>query len=152
MNRRQFLQVATGTTVVGLAGCIGRGSQASGDYDIGMSASAFRPDTHRVEVGTTVVWKNTSKQGHTVTAYGDDIPSAAEYFASGGFDSQEEAESAYLEASGDRGVLGADEEFTHEFTMPGTYDYYCIPHENAGMLGKIVVESAGTASGNSTDS
>jgi hypothetical protein len=24
-------------------------------------------------------------------------------------------------------------------TEPGVYDYYCIPHEHAGMVGRIVV-------------
>ncbi len=29
-------------------------------------------------------------------------------------------------------------------TVPGVYDYFCIPHEMAGMLGRIVVASPGT--------
>jgi plastocyanin len=27
-------------------------------------------------------------------------------------------------------------------TVPGVYDYYCIPHEAAGMVGRIVVGNA----------
>jgi hypothetical protein len=30
-----------------------------------------------------------------------------------------------------------------ELTEPGVYDYFCIPHEHAGMVGRIVVGSPG---------
>jgi hypothetical protein len=37
-------------------------------------------------------------------------------------------------------------EFEHTFDVPGTYDYYCIPHRLMGMVGRIVVgEPAGPA-------
>jgi plastocyanin len=29
--------------------------------------------------------------------------------------------------------------FTVTFNEPGVYDYYCLPHEHAGMVGRIVV-------------
>ncbi|WP_214876729.1 plastocyanin/azurin family copper-binding protein [Paraburkholderia strydomiana] len=29
--------------------------------------------------------------------------------------------------------------FEVTFTEPGVYDYYCLPHEHAGMVGRIVV-------------
>lgn len=29
--------------------------------------------------------------------------------------------------------------FTATFSQPGVYDYYCLPHEHAGMVGRIVV-------------
>lgn len=32
-----------------------------------------------------------------------------------------------------------DGSFTATFTQPGVYDYYCRPHEHAGMIGRIVV-------------
>ncbi len=31
------------------------------------------------------------------------------------------------------------ENFTLTLTEPGVYDYYCMPHEDAGMVGRIVV-------------
>ncbi len=34
--------------------------------------------------------------------------------------------------------------FEWTFTVPGVYDYYCIPHELAGMVGRIVVALPGT--------
>jgi plastocyanin len=138
MNRRRFLTAATGVaTGVGLAGCVGGSAQPSDEYDIGMSVSAFKPSSLTVSVGETVVWRNTSKQGHTVTAYGDQIPEDAAFFASGSFDSEAAARAEYENSSA--GVLGANEEFEHEFTIPGSYAYFCLPHERVGMAGTIEV-------------
>jgi plastocyanin len=32
------------------------------------------------------------------------------------------------------------EVYRHMFTIPGTYRYFCMPHESSGMLGQVVVE------------
>jgi plastocyanin len=139
MNRRTFLRVTAGVGMAsGIAGCVGGSAQSASEYDIGMSASEFRPASLTVSAGTTVVWRNTSKQGHTVTAYVDGIPEDAEYFASGGFDSEDEARNGYANSSA--GVLGAGETFEHEFRRSGTYAYVCLPHERVGMAGTIDVE------------
>ena len=37
--------------------------------------------------------------------------------------------------------------FEHVFTVPGVYDYFCKPHEMAGMVGRIVVGNAGDGPG-----
>ncbi|MGB3027569.1 plastocyanin/azurin family copper-binding protein [Paradevosia shaoguanensis] len=39
----------------------------------------------------------------------------------------------------DSDYLLPDESFSVTFTVPGVYDYYCVPHEHAGMVGRIVV-------------
>jgi plastocyanin len=39
----------------------------------------------------------------------------------------------------DSGYLLPGESFQAMLTVPGVYDYYCIPHEMAGMVGRIVV-------------
>ncbi len=136
MDRRVFLStVASVGTTVAIAGCIGGSAQE--DYDIGMSTNRFRPNTFEVEPGTTVVWQNTSKQGHTITAYGDDIPDEAEYWASGGFDSESDAREAWRSSTG--GLITQGKTFEHEFTTLGTHSYVCIPHEADGMSGAIVV-------------
>lgn len=36
-------------------------------------------------------------------------------------------------------LLLPDESFAVTLTVPGVYDYYCIPHEESGMVGRIVV-------------
>ena len=38
-----------------------------------------------------------------------------------------------------------NETFTVTLTVPGVYDYFCIPHELAGMVGRIVVSDPGAA-------
>ena len=58
-----------------------------------------------------------------------------EYFASGGADSEEAARDLIADS------LIAEGE-TYELTLdePGTYEYFCVPHEDSGMTGTIVVE------------
>jgi len=139
MKRRAYLAAVGSATAAGLSGCtvLGFGSDGGGDYDIGMSANAFRPDTYEVSVGDTVVWQNTSSRGHSVTAYEDAIPEDAAYFASGGYESQSEAEDAWTDSTG--GNIQRGETFEYTFEVAGEYGYYCIPHESMGMDGTIVV-------------
>lgn len=63
-------------------------------------------------VGTTVTWRNVGIQSHDVHA------------RDGTFNSP------LLEPGGT---------FTHTFTTPGTYMYYCAPHEGDGMTGAIEI-------------
>jgi len=136
MHRRAFLASGVGLAAA-LAGCGAQGD-ASGDYDVGMSTDSFRPATLTIGVGETVVWRNTSKQGHTVTAYEDEIPEEATYFATGGFDSQSAAEDAWV---GDiEGRLAQGETYEHMFEVAGDHPYFCIPHETVGMAGVVTVE------------
>jgi plastocyanin len=140
MDRRAFLRAAGPAAVIGIAGCSNTSettTDADMEYDVGMSAAAFRPETLRVEPGTTVRWKNTSKQGHSVTAYEDGVPDGAQYFASGGFDSEEQAREAWGSSAG--GTLFEGQTFEHTFEVRGEYSYFCIPHERAGMVGTVVV-------------
>lgn len=37
--------------------------------------------------------------------------------------------------------------FEHTFSVPGVYDYFCKPHEMAGMVGRIVVGDPGDGPG-----
>jgi plastocyanin len=86
----------------------------------------FDPIGIYVEPGTTVRWV-VRENVHTTTAYhpGNDrhslrIPESAVPWDSG-----------YLVHPGDH--------FDVTLTVPGVYDYYCVPHEGAGMVGRIVV-------------
>ncbi len=36
-------------------------------------------------------------------------------------------------------VLQPGEQFAVTFNVPGVYDYFCAPHEQAGMVGRLVV-------------
>lgn len=90
----------------------------------------FEPATVTITAGETVEWRNVSNIRHTVTADPAEandqdhvhLPDGADPFNSG-----------YVEP-------GAS--WRHTFEVPGTYHYFCIPHEAAGMLGQVVVEEA----------
>jgi plastocyanin len=88
----------------------------------------FDPAEQTVPVGSTVIWTNTSSIQHTVT----DDASKAEDKTHAGLPQGAEA--------WDSGMLDPGKTFQHVFTVPGTYHYFCIPHESAGMLGTIVVQ------------
>ncbi|WP_256687440.1 cupredoxin domain-containing protein [Halococcus qingdaonensis] len=136
MNRRAFLTASVGVAV-GLTGCIGS-SREQPDYDIGMSSSDFLPeDDFEPRVGEPVVWYNTGSRTHTVTAYQSRIPDAATFFASGGFDGEGAAREAWNTGGG--GGIASGETYKHTFEVAGTYNYFCIPHEPTGMVGKFTV-------------
>ena len=89
------------------------------------SSVGFDPIGIRIAPGQVVRWVNEANV-HTTTAYHPAhdrqlrIPQAAEPWDSG-----------YLVEP------GASFEITLE--EPGSYDYFCRPHEAAGMVGRIVV-------------
>jgi plastocyanin len=136
MDRRAFLAAAG--VGVGLAGCTAIADLAEEDHDIGMSAHAFLPDEFVVEVGETVIWENTGSRAHTVTAYDGGQPEGAAYFATGGFESEAVArEDWYADRAGS---IYTGDRFEHTFEVAGAHQYYCIPHERGGMVGRVVVE------------
>jgi len=105
MHRRRFLRrigAAGGVAATtALAGCSSVGGEPG--YDVGMVADGYRPAELTVAVGDTVVWENTSARTHTVTAYEGGIPEAADYFASGGFDDEKTARTAWWQRLRRRG-------------------------------------------------
>lgn len=137
MDRRTFL--ATGVmSGVALAGCLEGSGEPTGDYDVGMTIDSFRPETLTVDAGTTVEFRNTSSHTHTVTAFQGSYPEDAEYWASGGFESRDEAEDAWKSDRG--GAIEQGESYEHAFEQPGSHGYFCIPHLDADMVGQIDVE------------
>jgi len=98
---------------------------------------AYEPKKIQVEAGTTVTFENVGSIGHTVTAYEDEIPDGADYFASGGFDSLQAAKDGY--SNGQEGNIPEGESYEVTLETTGTYEYYCIPHEMNGMVGTIKV-------------
>lgn len=141
MKRRAFLALASAGATTSLAGCFDGSAAATGDNRVTMTQVKFRPEELTVPVGATVTFENTSSHSHTVTASG--LPDAAdesEYFASGGFDDYDAAKAAWDARSG--GILEPGDSYENTFTTPGRYDYVCIPHLRADMVGAIVVEPA----------
>jgi len=144
-SRREFLKVG-GVALVGLGFLSSR--RAAGAARLGarlrsavalevieMRSNAlgsrvwFDPIGLYVEPGATVRWI-VRENVHTATAYhprNDShslrIPERAVPWDSG-----------FLVHPGDH--------FDVTLTVPGVYDYYCMPHEAAGMVGRIVVGSS----------
>jgi len=140
MNRRSVLASGALAVAGALSGCLAVFNSASGagdDYDVGMGDSAYEPAEVTVDVGDTVVWKNTSGRAHTVTAYDTGVPEGGTYFASGGFDDEQAARDAWTRGAG--GIVTGDT-YEHTFETAGEYEYVCIPHERQEMIGTVVVE------------
>lgn len=107
------------------------------DHVVDSKAVVFEPETLEVSQGDTVAWVYTAGEPHSVTAYGDGIPDDAEYWASGGFSSEEEAREGWENG---KGAITEGTYYEHTFETKGTHEYVCIPHEMAGMVGEVVVE------------
>ena len=134
-DRRAILRFSSGVLVGTVtAGCLN--NQSSSNRTVTMTDDfGFDPETTTIETGETVRWTNTSEVDHTVTAYEDKIPAGATYFASGGFESERAARNHVTE-----GLIAPGAEYEHTFEAPGTYEYYCAPHESSGMVGTVQVE------------
>ena len=133
-SRRTLVRLSGVTlTTASIAGCLGDSSQ--GTQTVEMTADLkFEPATVTVNSGNAVQWDNTSEIEHTVTAYAKRIPNAAAYFASGEFTSERAARQQLEE-----GLIEPGNQFKHTFSKSGTYEYFCIPHEGAGMTGTVQV-------------
>jgi plastocyanin len=129
LTRRAFL-LAGGFTLAGLA--VPRVLRAADNVEIYMRSDRlgaevwFDPIGIHLEPGQTVRWI-VEENVHTTTAYHPHndqhslrIPEGALPWDSG-----------FLVDKGDC--------FAVTLTVEGVYDYYCMPHEAAGMVGRIVV-------------
>lgn len=138
-TRREFL-VAGGLALAGHVLPLGGpspGRRGEGIvHEIVMGASPggsrvwFDPVGLRVESGAAVRW--VLGQGvHTTTAYHPDNGDRARRIPRGA-------------RSWDSGYLSEpDASFQLTFERVGVYDYFCRPHEAAGMAGRIIVVPAG---------
>lgn len=90
-------------------------------------ALRFDPPEVVLKVGGKVTWTNPSTVVHSATG-----------------DPAKVADASHVElppgaAPWESGLLQGSGAFTHQFTVPGTYRYTCIPHENVQMFGTIKV-------------
>lgn len=91
----------------------------------------FDPKKVTIAAGQTVLWKGVGSFAHTVTADPDKptnpenvrLPEGASVF--------------------DSGRIQPGETFSYTFEAPGSYRYFCIPHELAGMIGEVEVNPEG---------
>lgn len=117
--------------LLGFGGCTAN-QTASKTYVVEMYDFYFDPPGLFLQPGDRVIWvlvEDVTTAGHSATTYHPTqdkelrIPQAAKYWNSG-----------LLHMSG--------ETFEQRFEMPGVYDYFCIPHETDGMVGRLVVKEA----------
>ncbi|WP_368647307.1 plastocyanin/azurin family copper-binding protein [Castellaniella ginsengisoli] len=131
-RRRRLLGAGGGLLLVAALPWPAAGGEA---IEIGMAGTStgsavwFRPRGLRIRPGQAVRWVNHDAGNvHTATAYHPAngkplrLPQDAKPW--------------------DSGYLLPGQSFTWVFDVPGVYDYFCLPHEHAGMVGRIVVEGA----------
>ncbi len=125
---------AAALLALGLGGC-GLGGPAHGppaanvEAVVDMGFESFSPATITIRPGGLVEWRNTSLITHTVT----DDPRLAQ-----------KPQDAMLPAGApafNSGDVPAGQIYTRTFEVPGTYHYFCIHHEEDGMLGTVIVGS-----------
>lgn len=89
---------------------------------------AFAPKVLTIKAGQTVKWVNTTTMAHTVTTDATlasnpanaAVPAGAEAWHSG--------------------TVAPGASFARMLTVPGTYKYFCKPHEAMGHVGTVIVE------------
>jgi len=84
------------------------------DRSIAVPDSRFAPKSESVDVGDTVTWNFTGDYEHTAESY----PGQPDKF--------------------DSGSKNKGDTFTHTFTKPGKYQYFCSPHQEF-MKGTVIV-------------
>lgn len=137
MNRREFLRAAGGSAAVAAATAQSASAQEGEGGGGGTKTVAvgpgnslvFEPAELEIAPGTTVefVWES---DNHNVVP--TSVPEGATWEGSG-------AESE---------LFNSGHTYTHTFDTLGTYEYVCVPHESAGMVGSVTVtENPGSAGG-----
>jgi plastocyanin len=139
-TRRRLLAGAGGLVgLAGTAGCLGGDDGApppEPDVTVRLTPDhRFDPGTVRVAAGETVRWENEGQRPGTVTAYEDEIPPGANYFASGGTKREVAARMLYPLV----GALARGDRYHHRFETSGEYRYFSIPTEANGTEGTVVV-------------
>ena len=110
---RRLLQLATLSLVALLVFAPSAWAQGQ-EVTVRMEDNFFDPANITVEPGTTVTWVQSGNNPHTTTSY---------------------------DGLWDSGMIegGSGGTFSFTFEEPGTYDYFCIPHESLGMIGSVTV-------------
>jgi plastocyanin len=120
---RRLLQLATISLVALLVFAPSAWAQGE-EVTVRMEDNFFEPANITVEPGTTVTWVQSGNNPHTTTSY---------------------------DGLWDSGMLegGSGATFSFTFEETGTFDYFCIPHEEMGMVGTVTV-TGGTATASPT--
>jgi len=122
--------LALGLAMVAVTSCGGSADGSASGVSLveGVTAevqgvdNSFRPETLTVAAGTEVVFTNKGRANHNVVPNPDD-PDRTDW--------------GVIEAA----KFAPGDVYTHRFTEPGEYRYYCTLHgtKNKGMVGTITV-------------
>ena len=120
---RRLLQLATLSLVALLVSAPSAWAQGQ-EVTVRMEDNFFDQANITVEPGTTVTWVQSGNNPHTTTSY---------------------------DGLWDSGMIegGSGGTFSFTFEEPGTFEYFCIPHESLGMIGSVTV-TGGTATSTAT--
>jgi plastocyanin len=101
-------------------------SSVSG-HMVRMLENRYAPESVTIRRGQTITWTNNTQSPHTVVL----SPEAA----------TNSSDAAMPENAQpfDSGNISPGGHFSHTFSVPGTYKYFCTLHEGNGMVGTIVV-------------
>ena len=88
----------------------------------------YTPEKVAIKVGDTVQWVNGGETIHSVSTSAANAQNANDT-------SMPKGAVAF-----DSGFIPPGGDYSYTFTVPGTYRYFCLPHEKAGMVGVIVVK------------
>ena len=137
LTRRRFITTG-GLALADLA--LPRLSRAADLIEVHMSNNASRVKAWFEPVGLHI------KPGQTVRWILDmDVHSTAAYHPKNAMHSLRIPEEATPWDSGLMTTKGSH--FDHTFTVEGVYDYFCLPHENDEMVGRIIVGKPGNGPG-----
>jgi len=87
----------------------------------------YQPMKVTIKSGDTVEWDNNASSLHTVTFDASKAQVKTNVILPAGV------------APFDSGFMMPGGTFSHQFTTPGEYKYFCIPHEKDGMIGYVTV-------------
>lgn len=87
----------------------------------------FLPRRMTIRTGGRVVWRNVGRVSHTVTTRRSEASRAGDARVPRGA------------RAWNSGFVPGGKSYARSFRVPGTYRYFCIPHEGARMVGTIVV-------------
>lgn len=92
------------------------------DHVVEMEAVGFEPETVEVSTGDTVAWVHTGGEPHNVVAYEGEVPDGADYWASGGFSSEEGEREGWENG---QGAVRSGEYYERSFETAGTRVLLC---------------------------
>jgi Cu(I)/Ag(I) efflux system protein CusF len=107
------------TTTATLAIALLASPAFAADFTIKESGVAFQPSSLTIQPGDTVTFVNGENKKHDVMFV--NVPKGVDEMIMSQMMSKE------------------GEKFSYKFTVPGTYQFHCHPHEELGMKGTLIV-------------